>query len=359
MYGKRLRHALDTERALLSCALCCVLLTPWAFPPAQAQGFDRDPFGIRFDAALSRFSTYGDVTGVGGVSVAAPFASSGNPAGAAMQDRGERSHSLSPQLVNIGFDSGTDFAVRILSYSWNVTERDRVEFSAVDAASNEQPLPSLAGAAFDFESRQFTAGWSRRLNADLAMGLDVGVSFPEAGLRRNGLDLTRTDSLSYSVAAGLMQRLNAHWLWGVSAGYGSSDNLTRSLVPVPGQALPLLLRHESESSQFLLRTGVSYYFAGRGYWLADYQYGRFRADGDELEVHRLYSGVGFKLLNWLHLRVGGNLDDRGNRVVAAGIGLKPLDGLSMEIAWQGDTFPELQRDFGGSDLVNVSVSLNF
>jgi hypothetical protein len=54
--------------------------------PAVAGEFDHYDFSLRLPAALSRFSSYGDVAGTGGASAASPWSTSANPASAAQAE---------------------------------------------------------------------------------------------------------------------------------------------------------------------------------------------------------------------------------------------------------------------------------
>ena len=75
---------------------------------AVAGEFDDYDFSLRLPAALSRFSSYGDVAGTGGASAASPWSSSANPASAAwLPNPGTLGLSLSPQYSGICFADGT------------------------------------------------------------------------------------------------------------------------------------------------------------------------------------------------------------------------------------------------------------
>lgn len=335
-------------RGLLATILLCASAGSGAGDMADA------PFGLRFNAALSRFSTYGDVTGVGGASAGAPVASSANPAGSVWSERGARTRSFSPQAIRIAFDHGTEFRVGIGSLAWNSGAGDRIELSVARSRSNEALLP--AGAAFVFDSDQLSLGWARRLDAHTAVGLDLGITGSNSALRARGFELDRSKSDSLGLSAGVMRALDERWTAGLVAGLSQALTSSRQLVFLPA---PTLVARDVQGSQALLRGGLSYRVPGWGYLLLDYQYGHFRADGESLSVQRLYAGAGFRLIGWLNARLGGNIDDDGGRSMAIGLGLNPSPAFSLELAFQKDAFPEVEPEFGDARLVNLSLSINF
>ena len=79
----------------------------------RADDLDDASFGLRFQAALTRFSRYPDVAGVAGASVAAEWGSSTNPAGLGWAPL----EGVSSQYSLLGFDNGTDLHVFSVSYS--------------------------------------------------------------------------------------------------------------------------------------------------------------------------------------------------------------------------------------------------
>lgn len=108
--------------------------------------------------------------------------------------------------------------------------------------------------------------------------------------------------------------------------------------------------------QWVLQPGVAFVISPRAVAHLDYQYGWFSNDFSDLQTHRWPLSSDFPLADWCMLRVGTTIDQHGNAGWTAGLGLFPRRGTSINLAYQNGVYPEVDREFGNSQAVNVSFS---
>jgi hypothetical protein len=298
----------------------------WIADAAEAHDFDEFGFGLRLQAALTRFSRFADVAGTGGASVASKWASSINPASVAWQPM----RGVSPQYAWISFDEGTSLHV----------------FTASTALPTEKSgtfQPSLAAVLSNHATTRdgFVFGWEG-VFGDVSWGLRPEVPVSEGS------------SVTGGVRAGGLWEFADAFFGGLILDYAVVGSETTMLDPMTGG------RVESDDTlhQFLVRPGLSY---KRGRWTVygDYEFGLFVDESATLRVHRLYFGLNWEVTDAFSLRAGTVLDDRSNVAATFGFGVFPSERWSIEVAYQYDMFPEVSAEFGRSHALIVSGTILF
>ena len=147
-------------------ALCLAADVVWAVD------LDDADFGLRFTAAITRFSRYPDVAGMGGASAGSRWSSGINPASTGWSPPvGKRKWGIASQYSHIMFDNGTD--VNILSGSAAFETKNSGTFQPAvlglgsntattlqgDANSPFRPAASKRARASPFSD---AAGWTGR-----------------------------------------------------------------------------------------------------------------------------------------------------------------------------------------------------
>ena len=110
---------------------------------------------------------------------------------------------------------------------------------------------------------------------------------------------------------------------------------------------------------FNVRPGVSWIATKDLTLNLDYQYGHFSEGSDKLDVHRFYVGGDLTVVEGVYLRAGAVIDTEGNFSPAVGLGIAPSESVYIDIAWQEDLFPEIEEEFGKSNMVSIGLTLLF
>ena len=76
-----------------------------------------------------------------------------------------------------------------------------------------------------------------------------------------------------------------------------------------------------------------------------------------MEVHRLFAGIDHRIIDALFVRGGLALDNNGNTSWTGGLGIYPLKQLSVDVGYQYDMYPEIQSEFGRSQLLTISIGV--
>lgn len=332
--------------ALLSVAYCLA-------DSAHAGEFDEADFTLRFPAALSRFSPYADVAAVGGASVGSPWPSSGNPAAIAWR-REDASFRISPQFSDVSFDEGTSFRVFTESLSVDADSFGRFLLTAAQVRSNREATRD--GLVYDFELDLGQIAWSLRPAAQWSVGASFRYSRSSSDFDLDSLRASATDDQTYLGAIGVMHAPRENLLVGAMVEYGVTHARTTSF-DVFGLGIGDIASDDT-IDQVVVRIGTSYEYMPRSTAYLDYHFGRFDGGAGELTIHRFLLGFEQRIVDWLFVRGGMSADSRGNVSPTAGIGVYPLPSLSIDLAYQDDYFPEVEREFGSARTLSLSLSLS-
>ena len=301
--------------------LICVSAGVLPYPGTVRAGDFDEAFSLRLPAALSRFSSYGDVAAAGGASAGSKWLSSINPASTGwLEIPGRLGVSLSPQYSLICFAEGAKLHVATESLAWDSRQWGVFQPAVAQVRSNTST--TRQGLKFQYEMDYFQMQWGRRVGEDWAFGANVNVSTSET---RFDYAFCRSRTTLYDLS-----------------GMGLGD-----------------VKIRDTTHQFLLRPGASFEYKEDSAVYFDYQFGSFCNDEGDLRVHRFWAGVDHQLFGWLYVRAGASLDARGNPAWTAGVGVYPTDWFTVDVAYQDDMFPEVAREFGRSRLVTLSVGLRF
>lgn len=344
---------------LISAFLAAALLGA-ALPAsrARADGFDDEPFSLRFPAALSRFAPYGDVAATGGASAASKWSSSINPASAdCIPLAGDLHMCLSPQYSNVDFANDTVLNVYAQALTMNLPQCGTVQVALAQVRSNEEP--DRTGLDFQFDADLVQVQWGRRLDERWAAGAAFSFTRGHTQLDLPGPSVPVADSLSetYAWRAGALYDVTRRLRAGMVAEYAFTPSRT---MVYDFLGLGVGNQHDHDMGhQFLARPGLAWEYLKDCVLYADYQYGAFMDGAGHLEVHRFYVGADQKIVEGVYVRGGATLDTRGNVAWTTGLGIYPSDRISVDIGFQDNMFPELEPDFGRSQTLTVSVSITF
>ncbi len=330
------------------------VLTAWvvalAFTTgALAGGFSDEPFSLRLSAALTRYSGYGDVAGVGGASAGSPWNSSVNPAAAAWTAPAPLC--ASPQLSAIHFDEGTRLTAGVASLTFGSEATGWFLPTVAKVWSNR--APTSLGLDFEFDLQQFQLQWGKRFTENFAAGVTGGMARSETRFTSAFGPVASSDDTAANLRLGGLYRVAPRWIAGLVIDYGRAWSDTDLYTPLgPYQT------HDT-TRQVLVRPGFSLEYADKSFLYVDYQYGRFGNDEGTLVVHRLFAGAEHRVFKWFYPRLGASYDNRRNLAGTAGIGLYPMPALSVDLAYQHDFFPELDPELGPSRAWTLSLSWSF
>jgi hypothetical protein len=311
------------------------------------------PFSLRFPAALSHFSPFGDVAAKGGASGASPYGSSSNLAGIAWGSGAKDFDYLGSINYNyLTFGSGTDLHIATETIAFDLGDAGTVRLVLIQFQSNTATIRS-APLTYDFDLFGTRLDWSRRFGA---YGIGVGMGFTQAEtLFRNPTALvsdTTKDNWTFRLAG--QRQLGKRWLIGLMADYGtgSSHGTRQSPIGAPQT-------FTSDSSQWIVQTGIGFIITPKAVANLDYQMGRFSEGGAHLTTHRWSLGTDIPLSTKWQLRAGTTIDHLGNAGWTTGIAFFPIKGTSLNLAYQRGTFPELTQEFGQSQMLTASVSVKW
>jgi hypothetical protein len=71
----------------------------------------------------------------------------------------------------------------------------------------------------------------------------------------------------------------------------------------------------------------------------------------------MFAGIDHRIVDALFIRAGVALDNHGNASYTGGLGIYPTKQLSIDVGYQYDMFPEIQSEFGRSQLVSISIGI--
>jgi len=323
--------------------------------PAGAQGYDDKSFSLRFPAALSRFSTYGDVAAVGGASAGSKWSSSVNPASTgwlAVPDKLKTD--LAAQYVGLCFAEGTSLHVSGGAATVSAGEAGAFQPAFAHARSNRETTADGLGFLYELEYYQFQ--WGKRVGK-AAFGAAAIFSRSETQFELMGFDLVSSVSESYGLRLGGLLEVWEKLLAGVVFDYAITRSRSTT-YDVFGLGIGDLKERDT-GHQFVLRPGLSYEYLKDSAVYFDYQFGAFCDDTGRLLVHRFYAGVDHRVWEWLFVRGGVAMDVRGETAWTVGFGFYPTKWFGIDVAYQDRMYPELEPEFGASRAVTISLSLTF
>jgi hypothetical protein len=334
----------------------CILLC--GYGQAAADPYKGADFSLRFPAALTRFSTYGDVAGYGGASAGAKWSSSTNPASIGWLDIEQPLHiCTSGQFSRLWFDNGTNFDVFAESVTWDGDDLGTFLVASAQASTNEEPTRDM-GMDFRFTADIFQLQWAKKLSETWAVGANFGWTKSGCRYKFGPFPILESNSDCYDIRLGTLHQLAERFLGGVVVDYGWSRDRTEFYsIPAIGQSAAKVY---DRTRQFLVRPGVSYEYMKDSTVYLDYQYGVFWNDTGTLNVHRIYAGVEQALCEWIYARGGTTYDPCVETCAwTGGLGFYPTRWLSIDLAYQYNVFPEIANEFGRAQTFNVSASISF
>ncbi len=113
------------------------------------------------------------------------------------------------------------------------------------------------------------------------------------------------------------------------------------------------------SHQFTLRPGLAYEFRENTLVISITNSAGSQATAARSRSSASRSATDLPIARFLYLRAGAAMDWRTNFAWTTGLGFYPRKGLYLDLAYQNDMFPEVQREFGHSRTLNVSMSWQF
>lgn len=319
--------------------------------PAPGRDLSAVDFSLRLPAALSKFSPYSDVGGVGGASAGSQYQSSINPAATDWQPAKPYSVSASAQYLAIPFDRGptlhiTDEAATLKTPAWG---------SLQPAAAQVRSVGSTTGAFTLLDGDYGQVQWGYKLADRLAVGLNANYTALTTRAGIGGTTVATNDSQTFDIRAGLLGSPSDHLFIGLVADYAASPATTTVSDPT----CACLIRFDDTTRQLLGRVGLSYEYADKSSIYLDYQYGNNWNSTGGFSTNRLFTGVEHQIRPWLYARAGVSYDLRGILSPTAGIGFYPSDNSSIDISFQSNMFPELIPEFGRSKLFGISAAVTF
>jgi len=318
---------------------------------AEGRDLSAVDFSLRLPAALSKFSPYSDVAGVGGASAGSQYQSSINPAATDWQLAAPFSIATSAQYSAILFDRGVtvhvaDEAATLKTPEWG---------SFQPAAAQVRSAGSTGGAFTLLDGNYGQVQWGYKFSDRLAVGLNLNYTALTTRAGFSGTTFATNDSETFDIRAGLLGSPTDHLFIGMVADYAASPATTTASDPTCG----CLIRFGDTTRQLLGRVGLSYEYAEKSSIYLDYQYGNDWNSTGGFSTNRLFTGVEHQIRPWLYARAGMSYDLRGILSPTAGLGFYPSDNSSIDISFQSNMFPELIPEFGRSKLFGISAAVTF
>jgi hypothetical protein len=323
---------------------------------AWGSGLGGYDLSLRLPAALSRFSPYADVAGVGGASAASTWASSINPASADWRELpSPHGLVLSPQYSAIPFQEGAVIHVLNESLLWQNDRWGAFMPALTQVRSNH--ATTLEGLGFEYQLDHCQMLWGKRVAEDWAIGGNFSYASAAMNFDAGPAAVSRTDSQSYDFTLGVLHQAFDRLSWGVVFDYGFSPSRT-TLYDLSGEGFGDVAVHDT-GYQYLLRPGIAFEYQKDSVIYFDYQLASFFDDTGQLYINRFFLGVEHQVVKSFFLRAGVALDDYGSAGWSAGIGVYPCKKITIDLAYQYDMFPELYPEFRRSQTLAASLGLAF
>lgn len=322
-------------------------------PSARAgTGYEDDDLSLRLASAFLGFT---EVYAFGGATAANPWSPAVNPASGAWT-RLETRHRLvlGGYASRIALDAGTDIDLFGETALWQSPRAGAFHLTLSQLRSNE--AEDRQGLGFDYETDTAQVQWALRRGC-FAGGLTFNVAASEVTRRRGGLEVAHSEADTYRLRAGALWQPRPCLLVGAVVEHGWSPFDFRAVVPTPAGLLPVA--GSDTQTQWIGRLGASWEYRPLSVLFADVQAATFENDRGTLDVARFSAGVQHRLLPFLFLRAGAVVDAEGNAGTSLGLGLPFARWGGLDASWRHGTLPELEHDFGSSDVVQVLLSLRF
>ena len=326
----------------------CLLL---AAGQARGRELSAIDFSLRLPAALSKFSPYSDVAGVGGASAGSQYQSSGNPAATDWQPAEPYGVAISPQYQAIVFGRGPTLHVPAQA----LTVKLPVGGSIQPAAAEVRSVGSTDGAFTLLDGNYGQLQWGYKFADRLAAGLNVNYTSLGTRAGVGGVTLATGDSQTVDVRGGILGGVADHLLVGFVMDYATSPATTNFFDPTCACSIGV----KDTTRQLLARVGTSYEYAEKSSIYLDYQHGNFQNSTGNFAVNRLFSGIEHQIYSWFYARAGIAYDVGGGVSPTAGLGFYPSANTSIDIGFQNNMFRELTPEYGNSKTFGISVAMTF
>lgn len=334
---------------VLAIAICALLTTA----PALADDLERKGFGLRFSAALTRFSRYPDSAGIGGAGGGSPWSSSPNPASSGMNPAvGPKRYGLSAQYAHVWFDEGQAIDVYSASLSYADPSGGSWQPSVFALSSNRAPRKD--GLEFQWNGIGAEVQWARKCGACTSVGINLNWFQSEIDFELGGVDVSESESTTYGVRAGVLHKCSERFFAGVALEFSGAPGETVTHDFMGGGPDTF---EEDTTYSFLMRPGIYTFLNDDLTAYADYQLGHFWDGTETLTIHRLYAGLDLTVREGIYLRGGTILDHFGNIAFTVGVGVATSETFLIDVAYQYDMFPELNQDFGAAHVVSLGLTL--
>ncbi len=327
----------------------CLLL---AAGQARARDLSTVDFSLRLPAALSKFSPYSDVAGVGGASAGSQYQTSINPAATDWQPAQPYTVGISPQYQALVFSRGPTLHVAFESLTLKLPEWGSLQPAAVQLRSDGSTAGPFTLLDGDYGQLQ----WGYKFTDRLAVGLNVNYTSLGTRAGAGGVTYATGHGETVNVRGGLLGAVADHLLLGLVLDYATTPTTANLLDPTTGECC---VRLTDTTRQVLARVGSSYEYAEKSSIYFDYQYADFWNSTGHFSTHRLFSGIEHQISSWLYARAGVAYDARGGVSPTAGLGLYPSANTSIDIGFQSNMFRELAPEYGSSKQFGISLSVTF
>ncbi len=148
--------------AVLLAAAAVLFAVPYS---GAAVDLDNASFGLRFQAALTRFPRYPDLAGLAGASVASKWSSSINPASTDWQPA---PFATNIAYTGISFGAGTDLLTTSEAIAWKMKHGGTFQPALLQVGSNT--ATTRQDLDFEFDAYLSELQWGRRFDST-AIGL--------------------------------------------------------------------------------------------------------------------------------------------------------------------------------------------
>lgn len=344
---------MKTRNGMASCAI--VLALGCGVSHAIGDDYLKEPFSLRFPAAISRFSPYADVAAVGGASAASKWSSSVNPAATGWLGlTGKLRLSPCAQYVPVLFSNGTDLHVTAESLNWQVDGWGTFQPSLAQVRSNRETTKQGLDFETDLDLYQFQ--WGKRFG-DWALGASFNFTSSDMAFGVGDSDAARSRGESYAWRLGVLHQPAEHWLAGLVVDYGFTRSRTR-MYDLFDMGVGTTDSADT-GHQLLLRPGVSYEYKKDSSVYFDYQVGAFWEGTGGMMTHRFHFGVDHQLFEGFAVRAGAAIDANGEVTWTCGLGIYPTDWVTIDVSFQENAMPELSPEFGKARTFSVSIGFSF
>lgn len=324
---------------------------------SHADDFAGADFSLRYSATLSHFSPYADVAAKGGASAASKWGSSENPAAIAWLSADVNQTAASAQYSNVAFDQGTQLNFTSGSISFGTLESGVFRLDAGLVTSNERLVRDLP-AAFDFDLGAVRLNYAKKFTAEnMSIGASVGFAKSETTFKTPLFDLAKTNKDIWSARLGGLWEPTKHWLVGLTSSYIYGPSDTTLMIPTAAGFARSVVNDVTH--QFTVQPGIAYEYSENALIHLDYQLGYFTNDTGHLSINRWMAGTDIKLAKFFYLRAGGAVDQHSNVSWTAGLGFYPSEYVYIDLAYQNNAFPEVEREFGRSRTLNASLTVKW